>query len=258
MEEDRASAAEKPARRVPWNEGKLVGAKPPLRPNHVWSIRTKLQMEAIKRNLALLNLAIDSKLRGSDVVAVRVDDVAPAMHSIVRPSAEENGTPGSHCPTGSTRPTSMSAYMSTRHVKSPRPFFFSFFLPVPPFSCSTAPQAFSRPDRVLSQAGARRCCQGWPLFSGHTLRGPRPLQQSSTNGRLDGSDRSHSCLLFIRLRVSARYSDNGCCVLAGLATAARARDPPGSAPSGRRSNTSATRAQQRARKPKRSAPSYCR
>ncbi|MEQ1713101.1 MAG: hypothetical protein ABL908_17095, partial [Hyphomicrobium sp.] len=47
--------------RVPWNKGKLVGAKPPLRPSHVWSIRTKLQIEGKKRDLALFNLAIDSK-----------------------------------------------------------------------------------------------------------------------------------------------------------------------------------------------------
>jgi len=68
--------AAKPAR-IPWNKGKLVGAKPPLRPSHVWSIRTKLQIEGKKRDPALFNLAIDSKLRGCDVVAVRVDDVAP-------------------------------------------------------------------------------------------------------------------------------------------------------------------------------------
>lgn len=55
------------ARRIPWNKGKLIGAKPPLRPSHVWSIRTKLQMADWKRDLALFNLAIDSKLRGCDV-----------------------------------------------------------------------------------------------------------------------------------------------------------------------------------------------
>lgn len=58
--------------RVPWNTGKLVGAKPPLRPIHVWSIRTKLQIEDKIRDLALFNLAIDSKLSGCDVVAIRV------------------------------------------------------------------------------------------------------------------------------------------------------------------------------------------
>jgi hypothetical protein len=56
--------------RLPWNKGKLTGAKPPLRPKHVWSIRTKLQIEG------RVHLAIDSKLRGCDVVAIRVEDVA--------------------------------------------------------------------------------------------------------------------------------------------------------------------------------------
>lgn len=68
----------KPVRRPPWNKGKLVGPKPPLRPGHVWSIRAKLQINGRLRDLALFNLAIDSKLRGCDVVAVRVDDVAPS------------------------------------------------------------------------------------------------------------------------------------------------------------------------------------
>ena len=63
--------------RTPWNKGKLTGAKPPLRPKHVWSIRTKLQVEGRTRDLAMFNLAIDSKLRGCDVVALKVEDVAP-------------------------------------------------------------------------------------------------------------------------------------------------------------------------------------
>ena len=57
MEDVYGTSAEKPARRPPWNKGKIVGAKPPLRPSHVWSIRTKLQIEGRKRDLALFNLA---------------------------------------------------------------------------------------------------------------------------------------------------------------------------------------------------------
>src|SRR5262245_54979563 len=82
--------------------------------------------------------------------------------------------------------------------QAPRaPFFFSFFLSSP-FSCLTAPQAFSCPDRVLSQAGARRCCQGWPLLQRPPPSGgPRPLQQSSTTAGLMGrGGRLHSCLFF--------------------------------------------------------------
>lgn len=56
-------------KRVPWNKGKLTGAKPPLRSKHIWAIRTKLQLDRQIRDLALFNLAIDSKLRGCDVVA---------------------------------------------------------------------------------------------------------------------------------------------------------------------------------------------
>ena len=78
--------------RIPWNKGKLVGAKPPLRPSHVWSIRTKLQIEGKKRDLALFNLAIDSKLRGCDVVAVRVSDVAPSGYSMDRATIRQKKT----------------------------------------------------------------------------------------------------------------------------------------------------------------------
>ena len=69
--QDHVNANPTPHRRVPWNKGKLTGAKPPLRPKHVWSIRTKLQIEGRVRDLAMFNLAIDSKLRGCDVVAIR-------------------------------------------------------------------------------------------------------------------------------------------------------------------------------------------
>ena len=65
------------SKRTPWNKGKLIGAKPPLWPKHVWSIRTKLHIEGRILELALFNVAIDSKLRGCDVVALKVEDVAP-------------------------------------------------------------------------------------------------------------------------------------------------------------------------------------
>jgi integrase len=92
MEHQTQSTALTPARRLPWNKGKLVGAKPPLRPSHVWSIRTKLQMQGRTRDLALFNLAIDSKLRGCDVVAVRVDDVAPSGYSMDRATVRQKKT----------------------------------------------------------------------------------------------------------------------------------------------------------------------
>ena len=62
--------------RRPWNKGKFIGPKPPLQPRQVWAIRTRLQLAGRVRDLALFNLAIDSKLRGCDVVSLPVEDVA--------------------------------------------------------------------------------------------------------------------------------------------------------------------------------------
>ena len=75
--QDPTDANPQASRREPWNKGKLIAAKPPLRPKHVWSIRTKLQIAGRTRDLAMFNLAIDSKLRGCDVVRLKVEDVAP-------------------------------------------------------------------------------------------------------------------------------------------------------------------------------------
>jgi hypothetical protein len=52
--QDDASLAIPTPKRVPWNKGKLIGAKPPLRQKHVWAIRTMLQNERSRRDLAML------------------------------------------------------------------------------------------------------------------------------------------------------------------------------------------------------------
>ena len=70
----------------------MIGAKPPLRPSHVWSIRTKLQMKDCKRDLAVFNFAIDSRLHGCDVVAVRVDSVAPSGYAKDRATVRQKKT----------------------------------------------------------------------------------------------------------------------------------------------------------------------
>ena len=77
---------------TPWNKGRLIGAKPPLRPKHVWTIRTKLQVERRTRDLAMFNLAIDSKLRGCDVVALKVEDVAPYGVALDRATVRQRKT----------------------------------------------------------------------------------------------------------------------------------------------------------------------
>ncbi len=61
---------------IPWNKGRLVGQKKPLKSNEIWAIRTRLQISHKIRDLALFNLALDSKLRGCDIVTLRVNDIS--------------------------------------------------------------------------------------------------------------------------------------------------------------------------------------
>ena len=65
-----------PRRRDPWNKARLIGQKRPLKPKDVWTIRVRLQLESRKTDLAMFNLAIDSKLRGCDLVRLKIDDVS--------------------------------------------------------------------------------------------------------------------------------------------------------------------------------------
>ena len=58
--------------RDPWNKGKLIGQKPPLKLKEIWSIRIRLQIANKLRDLALFNLALDSKLRGCDLLKLRL------------------------------------------------------------------------------------------------------------------------------------------------------------------------------------------
>ena len=81
-----------PSKRTPWNKGKVIGARPPLRPKHVWSIRTRLLLAGRVRDLALFNLAIDSKLRGCDIVAVKVEDVASNGYTMDRATVRQKKT----------------------------------------------------------------------------------------------------------------------------------------------------------------------
>jgi integrase len=90
--QDNQSLIPNQPKRMPWNKGKLIGPKPPLRPKHIWSIRTRLQVEGRTRDLALFNVAIDSKLRGCDVVALRVEDIAPRGYAVDRATIRQKKT----------------------------------------------------------------------------------------------------------------------------------------------------------------------
>lgn len=100
----------------PWNKGKLVGQKAPLRLRDIWAIRVRLQIAERTRDLALFDLAIDSKLRACDLTKLRVRDIAHGAHvsprAIVmqqklsdRYSLKSPNKPGQRWRTGYIRPS---------------------------------------------------------------------------------------------------------------------------------------------------------
>jgi site-specific recombinase XerC len=78
--------------RLAWNKGRIIGQKRPLQPKHVWSIRVRLEMAGAIRDLALFNMAVDSKLRGCDLVALHVRDILVAGRVKGRASITQSKT----------------------------------------------------------------------------------------------------------------------------------------------------------------------
>jgi len=77
---------------VPWNKGKLIGQKASLKLKDIWAIRIHLKMANCTRDLALFNLAIDSKLRGCDLVKLRVRDISHGDHIARRATVMQQKT----------------------------------------------------------------------------------------------------------------------------------------------------------------------
>ncbi|WP_342050117.1 MULTISPECIES: tyrosine-type recombinase/integrase [unclassified Cupriavidus] len=104
---------------VPWNKGKLTGQKPPLKLCEVWAIRTRLQISSNLRELALFNLAIDSKLRACDLTRLLVRDVCHGSRISARATVVQQKT---HRPvqfeiTEQTR-ASLEAWIAARGLSS--------------------------------------------------------------------------------------------------------------------------------------------
>ncbi len=150
-------------RRQPWNKGKFTGPKPPLQPRHVWGIRTRLQLAGRIRDLALFNMAIDSKLRGCDVVNLKVEDVAPHGYAINRATVRQRktGRPVKFEITEQTRQT-VDDYLKAT-CKKPNDFLFT---------------GRRGPDRCLTTRQYARLLSEWiagigldpSLFGTHSIR----------------------------------------------------------------------------------------
>ncbi len=152
-----------PREQRPWNKGKFIGPKPPLQARHVWAIRTRLQLAGRVRDLALFNLAIDSKLRGCDVVSLMVEDVAPHGYAIDRATVRQRktGLPVKFEITEHTR-QAIDDYLKVTE-KSPGDFLFT---------------GRRGPDRCLTTRQYARLLSEWiagigldsTLFGTHSIR----------------------------------------------------------------------------------------
>ncbi|MEX0730259.1 MAG: tyrosine-type recombinase/integrase [Aquisalimonadaceae bacterium] len=103
----------------PWNKGHLIGPKPPLKLPEVWGIRIRLQLESNARQLALFNLAIDSKLRGCDLVSLQVRDVVRGGRAVKRAAIiqKKTGRPVQFELTPQTRQI-VEAWVSEAHLQN--------------------------------------------------------------------------------------------------------------------------------------------
>ncbi|WP_412479494.1 tyrosine-type recombinase/integrase [Azonexus sp. IMCC34839] len=105
-------------KRHAWNKGKLVGQKPPFKPKDIWAIRFYLQNVHAVRDLAMFNLAIDSKLRGCDLVSLRVRDIAHGSQILSRTMVTQSKTqrPVQFELTEPTR-VSVAAWLEQSHLR---------------------------------------------------------------------------------------------------------------------------------------------
>jgi integrase len=109
---------------IPWNKGKLVGQKHPLKLKDIWAIRIRLQVANNARELALFNLAIDSKLRGCDLVQLKVSDISQGGRIVSRTMVMQQKT---HRPvqfeiTEQTR-EALTAWINQAHLRADQYLF---------------------------------------------------------------------------------------------------------------------------------------
>ena len=104
---------------APWNKGHLIGPKPPLKLPEVWGIRIRLQLDKNTRQLALFNLAIDSKLRGCDLVSLQVRDVVHGGRALKRAAViqQKTGRPVQFELTPNTR-RAVEEWVDAAHLQS--------------------------------------------------------------------------------------------------------------------------------------------
>jgi hypothetical protein len=143
---------------TPWNKGRLIGQKRPLKPKEVWAIRVRLQLEERKRDLALFNLAIDSKLRGCDLVSLRVEDVCVGSRARDRATViqKKTGRPVQFEITEQTR-SSIRHWLSEANLISGQ-FYFQAAVEGSRISRHANTRESYMPGSRVPGSTARHCC----------------------------------------------------------------------------------------------------
>ena len=154
-------------RAVPWNKGKLIGQKPPLKLKEIWAIRIRLQLDHRTRELALFNLAIDSKLRGCDLVGLRVRDVLQGSNVAPRAIVMQKKTqrPVQFELTEQTR-DAVATWIAATHLK-PEQFLF-------PSRMSGSPHLSTRQYSRIVAAWARSIGLDPAAYGTHSMRRTKP------------------------------------------------------------------------------------
>ena len=150
-------------KRETWNKGKIVGRKPPLKPKDIWAIRFHLQNRNADRDLALFNLAIDSKLRGCDLVNLHVCDVAHGNQILSRAIVVQKKTqrPVQFELTEPTR-TAIASWIELAHLQSNHYLF--------PSRISTSPHLSTRQYARLVHYWTETAGLDSSVYGTHSMR----------------------------------------------------------------------------------------
>jgi len=161
------TATKTEGRATPWNKGKLLGQKPPLKLKEIWAIRIRLQLDQRTRELALFNLVIDSKLRGCDLVGLRVHDVVQGSHVAARAIVMQKKTqrPVQFEITEQTR-DAIAAWITAAHLK-PEQFLF-------PSRVSASPHISTRQYSRIVGAWAGSIGLDPAAYGTHSMRRTKP------------------------------------------------------------------------------------
>jgi integrase len=161
------TSAKAEGRVIPWNKGKLLGQKPPLKLKEIWAVRIRLQLDHRTRELALFNLAIDSKLRGCDLVALRVRDVVQGSHVAPRAIVMQKKTqrPVQFEITEQTR-DAVAAWIAATHLKPEQSLF--------PSRMSASPHLSTRQYSRIVGAWAGSIGLDPAAYGTHSMRRTKP------------------------------------------------------------------------------------